>query len=208
MPRSQQDAWEAFRSLAGPNHPAVKPWMGRAPGLSGNVREGAGSSCVVAQQLREGYWPYPWLEMPPGGLPFDEFDSINTPAANGVENVVLSYQIPFGYDGVILAVANIFTGPGFVPGSGDLVWRIRVGGANLTGRPQLNYSNIQVGLGGTATPRDVQGGILVTSGQFVVYTVTHTVGSPIVPGGTRIVCNIQGFYWPRGSSPTYTGGAR
>lgn len=218
MSRSQRDAWDAYVALAGPNHPSVQPWMRGGRGGAGNRQSGGlggngapvsatGGGCVVAQQWDRGYWPYPWSEMPPGGLPFDVFDSIATPAANGTETRVLQFQVPFGYDGIVLAVANVFTGPGFVEGSGNLVWRIRVGSPSLQGRPQLNYSNIRNTLGSTQTPRDVQGGIQIVSGQFLEYSVTHALGSPIVPGGTRIICNIQGFYWPRGSTPIASGGA-
>lgn len=205
MARSMREAWEAYRALSGRGRP--QPPSGPTDGL-GAAAASVGRGCVVAQQWDRGYWPYPWSEMPPGGLPFDEFDSIATPAANSVETAVLQFQIPFGYDGIILAVTNFFTGPGFVEGSGDLTWRIRIGSPQLQGRPQLNYSNIQVTLGSLGQPRDVQGGIQVTSGQYAEYTVTHALGSPIVPGGTRIVCNIQGFYWPRGSTPIATGGTR
>lgn len=160
-----------------------------------------GDDCAPQQQREAGYWPYPWIEMPPGGEPFDEFASIVTPNANGVEILVLSFDIPFAYDGIILGVFNGFTGPGFVEGSGNLIWRIRVGQANLQGKPVRNYNNIRNTLGSLAQARSVQGGILVQSGQIVQYTVTHAIGSPIVPAGTRIICNIAGFYWPRGTSP-------
>lgn len=162
--------------------------------------------CVVQQKVLDGYQPDPWVEMPPGGLPFDPFGTIVTPAANSVETLVLQFRIPYQYDGIILGVTNLFTGPGFVEGSGDLVWRIRVGQPNLLGRPQRNYENILQTMGDLGDPRTVQGGIVVTSNQFVEYSVTHTIGSPIVPAGTRIICNVQGFYWPRGSSVRSAGG--
>lgn len=205
MAFSEKSAWEAFVARVGHKHPAVSPWVRQPP------RRGLGArmeGCVVAEEWQRGYWPYPWLEMPPGGFPFDEFASIDTPAANGVETLVLQFAIPFGCDGVVLGIANVFTGPGFVEGSGNLTWRIRVGAASLQGSPQLNYANIINTLGSAQTPREVQGGIIVTSGQYLTYSVIHALGSPIIPGGTRILCNIQGYYWPRGSSPTASGGAR
>lgn len=205
--RSMQEAWSMLAANRGS---AVQRGGRRTNGLAG-INSGptdVGGSCVVAQQWDKGYWPYPWSEMPPGGLPFDEFQSIVTPAANGTETVVLQFQVPFGYDGIVLGVMNIFTGPGFVEGSGSLTWRIRVGQPSLQGRPQLNYSNIINTMGSLSQPREVHGGIQIISGQFLEYSVTHALLSPIVPAGTRIVCNIAGYYWPRGASPIASGGAQ
>jgi hypothetical protein len=64
-----------------------------------------------------------------------------------------------------------------------------------------NYSDIRFSLGSLQQPRTVFGGILVDSGQTIQYSVTHAIGSPIVPAGTRIIANVAGFYWPRGASP-------
>lgn len=187
-----RDAWRQYVALVGENHPTIR-------------RNGVGNcgpqECAPETERGKGYWPEPWVEMPPGGLPFDEFGSIATPAANGAENAVLTFQVPYGFDGIILAHANMFTGPGFVEGSGDLVWRIRIGKPSLQGRPQRNYGNITTTRGGVEEARTVYGGIQATSDDTVQYSVTHTVGSPIPPAGTRIICNLAGFYWPRGASP-------
>jgi len=212
MARGIQDAWSAYRALAGPADALVAKTRrgGRTGGLSGIMADQemqagqqtkAYPGCTVAETWERGYWPYPWSEMPPGGLPFDPFGSITTPAANGTETVALQFEVPYGYDGIITGIANAFTGPGFVEGSGDLTWRIRVGQPNLQGRPQRNYSSIQQSMGSVEQPREVPGGIQVVSNQFIEYSVVHAIGSPIVPAGTRIICNIQGYYWPRGSTP-------
>lgn len=176
------EAWQTRIQAVGPNHPTVTPW------------------CSAEQERAAGYWPYPWVQMPPGGLAFDPIAYIATPAANSVETVVLQFQVPFDYDGIILGVANSFSGPGFVEGSGDLTWRLRVGLPGLQGAPVRNYSAITSTLGSPGQARTVPGGIPIGSNQYVEYTVTHRLGSPIVPAGTRIMCNVTGYYWPRGSS--------
>lgn len=182
---SLRDGWDHFVALAGYNHPAVKPNLHR---------------CGLGEAVQGGYHPQPWVEMPPGGEPFDVIRDIATPDSNDTETVVLSYQIPFGFDGVILGIGNLFSGGTFEEGSGDLVWRIRVGQPGTSGRPVRNYSNIRTSMGGFSAPRDVFGGILVHSEDYITYTVTHASGSPIVPGGTVVICNVAGFYWPRGSA--------
>lgn len=214
---TQKDAWDSYVALAGVKDPTVAPWVrGGRGGLRRAGNRGFGEltppselpmsnvgvpQCAVAADWEQGYWPMPWVEMPPGGLPFDPFGSIDTPAANGVETLVLQFRIPYNYDGIITGICNLFTGPGFVETSGNLIWRIRVGQPNLQGRPVRNYSDIRQSMGDLGQPRDVAGGIQVISDQYVEYSVTHSLGSPIVPAGTRIICNIQGYYWPRGSSP-------
>jgi hypothetical protein len=182
---SAQDAWKSYVGLAGMKHPTVKPWV---------------KDCQKGIERELGYWPEPWAEMPPGGEPFDVIESIQTPPANGVETVVLQYLIPFGFDGVILGIANYFTGTGFVESSGDLIWRIRRGIPGIGGSTVRNYSAITTTMGSPLGTREVFGGILVTSEDYITYTVTNRAGGPIIPSNNRIVCNIAGFYWPRGSS--------
>lgn len=206
----QQTAWEAFTALAGLKDPMVSPWVrGRRVGFGSDRNDDSERSsslfsrvghCAIAEERAMGYWPMPWVEMPPGGIPFDPFAAITTPAANGVETEVLQFKVPYGYDGIINGITNLFTGPGFVEGSGDLIWRIRVGQPQLQGRPQRNYSSIRQTMGDLTSPREVPGGIRIIADQFVEYSVVHSLGSPIVPAGTRIICNIQGYYWPRGAS--------
>lgn len=187
MTPSIREAWDIMVAKLGVNHPTIAPHCSE--------------ECNSDLQREKGYWPEPWVEMPRGGLPFDEFDSIVTPAANGTETLVLSFEVPFGYDGIILSHTNVFTGPGFTEGSGNLVWRIRIGNPSLQGRPQRNYQNITTTRGDLTEGRTVYGGMSLSSGDFAQYSVTHAVLSPIVPAGTRIICNLAGFYWPRGSSP-------
>lgn len=178
----QLEAWQMRVSRLGAGHPSIKPW------------------CSADEEREKGYWPYPWVHMPPGGEAFDPDAFITTPAANSTETLVLQFQVPQGYDGVITGVTNLFTGPGFVEGSGNLIWRIRIGLPNLQGRPVRNYSSIDRTLGTFEFPRDVAGGIIIGSNQYIEYTVTHLLGSPIIPAGTRIMCNLIGYYWPKGSN--------
>ncbi len=143
----------------------------------------------------------PWVEMPEGGVPYDAFGVIATPVAGAPETIVTfldgPFIVPVGMDGVIHYVSNLFTGPGFNQGSGDLVWRLRIGAPGLAGRPVRNYSNIRTTLGSLETARIVPGGLLIRSTEEVTYTITHSAASPIVPAGTRIIVSISGWLWPR-----------
>jgi len=138
------------------------------------------------------YPSLPWNEFPDGGQAFDYAGVIGTPAAAGAETVALSFITPYGWDGVVKRLSHNYTGGGFVPGSGDLTWRIRVGGAFVK-----NYEAITVEFGTTTEPRPTDG-IRVFSGQLVEYIVNHAAASGLAVGGTNIICFLAGWFYPRG----------
>jgi len=125
------------------------------------------------------------------GFPFDTTSSIVTPLAGAAETVVLTFTVPFGVDGSIRGIHNQYTGPGFVEGSGDLIWRIRVAGAYVR-----NYNDIRTTMGSLVNPRLVEGGVEILSDQLVEYTVEHTALSLLPAAGTRIICSLRGRFWP------------
>lgn len=137
-------------------------------------------------------WVPEWVQPPPKFQPFDYQGVIQTPA-DGVttDQIVLSFVVPVGFSGVIKRLSGNYTGPGFVQGSGNLIWRIIVNGV-----PVKNYSNILIEFGSIVTPRTTDG-IIISSGQVVQYVVnrpTTVVASP----GTFVICTAAGYYWPQG----------
>ncbi|MBK8200668.1 MAG: hypothetical protein IPK75_20215 [Acidobacteria bacterium] len=112
------------------------------PGLPG----GPGGGNVTVNTPGQAAYP-PWEVAPPGSQPFDYVGVISTPAAGSTDQLVLSFQVPFGWDGTIKKITNVYTGPGFFEGSGDLIWRIRRDGQFVK-----NYDSILVTFG------DVQNG--------------------------------------------------
>jgi hypothetical protein len=156
--------------------------------------------CAVEETLEQEqsvwYPSSPWIDMPEDGVPFDEVRFIDTPAANGVETVIFTAQLPTGYRGVIKYYHHHFQGPGFNEGSGDLIWRIRQGPPGTAGRTVRNFGDMRSTRGSLQQPRIIPGGILLDLNDFMTYTVTHAVGSPIIPGGTRIFATLSGWFWP------------
>ena len=132
----------------------------------------------------------PWIVQPSGFVSFDQPGIIATPAANGVENNVITINVPLGFDGVIKKLSNEYTGGGFVEGSGDLIWRIY---RNNT--PVRNYDNITVQLGGLRSNRDIAG-IRIYSGQQIRFTVTHDPASGLAVAGTSVICFLSGWFYP------------
>lgn len=132
----------------------------------------------------------PYLIMPPQGRQYQEINSIPLPPNNGLDTLVTEFVVPMGYDGVITSVVNFYTGAGFAEGSGDLVWRVRVGL-----RWARNFGQIDTTLGSLASPCPLfRGGIRISSNQRIQYFVNHAVASGLAGG--RIVCGLFGWFYP------------
>ena len=134
----------------------------------------------------------PWVKMPGQGKRFGHPSSITLPAADGADHLVQSFIVPYGYDGVIVAPVNLYTGQGFEEGSGVLTWRIK-----LNMRWVKDYGNIQTTIGSLTQPYyNANSQILLLSGQLVQYFVNRQAGDLSLNGG-RIICGLWGWFWPR-----------
>jgi len=116
-------------------------------------------------------------------------------APAGVDQLVFSDRMPLGYDGLIVLLSNVWNGTGFVEGSGDITWRVK-----LDRRFIPDYDTILVSLSNlSVTAGEIVGqGIPVYSGQLVQYFVNFAAGSEnrLNPGG-KTLCAISGYKWPR-----------
>lgn len=135
----------------------------------------------------------PWITMPPQGRRFQEVNTISLPAIN-TDTTVLDFRVPLGYDGVINGIVDRVIGAGFVEGSGDVEWRIRL---NLHYLP--DYGDIQTSLGDLTNPCSMQGGgIRIKSGQLVrYYVMINAAGAAHLDPNDRILCSLSGWYYPR-----------
>jgi hypothetical protein len=99
-------------------------------------------------------------------------------------------HVPQGYDGVISSLVQQYTGTGFVDGSGDLKWRIRIGD-----RWAEDMGNMITQLGSLQSPYQIyRSGIRLRDRDAVSYVVNHAVGSSL--SGGRIICGCFGWYYP------------
>lgn len=132
----------------------------------------------------------PWVQPPQGHLPFLDHAALAVPGPPGpaAAGVVLTMNVPQGYDGVINAISNNYVAGGFVSGSGDLIWRILA-----DGRAIRNFNNIIVEFGTLQIPRVVDG-IRVFSGQAITYTINHPANAAL---GGNTVCTLKGYFYPR-----------
>lgn len=132
----------------------------------------------------------PYLVMPEDARQFQVINSISLPAAGDPESTVTEMVVPVGYEGVITSVVNYWTGTGFVDGSGDLIWRIKIGPVYAR-----DFGQILTSLGSLTSPCTLfRGGLRLRSFQRVQYRFEHDSGSAL--SGGRIVCAFLGWFYP------------
>lgn len=137
----------------------------------------------------------PWVDASPGAITFNPDKAIPLPDPATIDAIVLSFHVPIGYDGIILAQYNCYRGGGvFVEGSGDIVWRVRVNGRYLR-----DMGNIQFTLGSPQQLSPCPGGLWVMSGNLVEYVVSapNGSGSLPLPGQGNILAGLHGWFFPR-----------
>jgi hypothetical protein len=138
--------------------------------------------------------PPPWVAMPSQGRRYQQIGSILLPAVEGVDNLVTTFSVPTGYDGVIVSIVGMFTGTGFVEGSGDLHYRIQINRRWLK-----DYGDIQTTMGTVASPCMIyRGGVRLRTQETVRYWVQVGAGGlgHLDPTG-RIVCAFFGWFYPQ-----------
>lgn len=135
----------------------------------------------------------PWVKMPPQAKRFSYIQSIPLPSTLGVDELILSYRVPLGYDGVINYIVQNYTGQGFQEGQGDLVWRLQ-----LNERYVKNFGNTTTQIGTlTSGPISPNASIIVQSNQLVQYFVNLGPNALADLMGGRVICSTWGFWWPR-----------
>jgi len=136
----------------------------------------------------------PWVAMPASGRRFQQIGSIPRPAAEGADFLVTTFQVPTGFDGVIVSVVGMFTGAGFVEGSGDMHYRIQINRRWLK-----DYGDVQTTMGTVASPCMIyRGGVRLRTQEVCRYWVQLGAGAlgRLDPMG-RIVCAFFGWFYPQ-----------
>jgi len=132
----------------------------------------------------------PYLVMPEDARQFQIIDSIALPAPGAAESTVTEFTVPTGYEGVITSVVNYWTGAGFTDGSGDLIWRIKIGPIYAR-----DFGEILTALGSLTSPCTLfRGGLRLRTFQRVQYRFQHSALSGLAGG--RIVCGFLGWFYP------------
>jgi hypothetical protein len=136
----------------------------------------------------------PWVKMPVQGKRFSYINSIPLPVSGyGTDQLVLSFLVPLGWDGVINYVVQNYTGQGFQEGSGDLTWRLQL---NERYVKNLGSTTMQIGTL-TSGPISPNTSIVVLSNQLVQYFVNVAASAAADLNGGRIIASCWGWFWPR-----------
>lgn len=127
--------------------------------------------------------------------------SAATPAF-GTQILLATYQVPIGWEGLLVSVMNTITGDGgsFIEGSGDLFWTIDIdiplGAPLISGHFLPGYASVLRSLGNLSEQWSVIRGWRMKSGETYRYKVTNVqnvaVGSPSFCHGS-----LNGLVWPQ-----------
>lgn len=130
----------------------------------------------------------PWIEPPPQFDPVDVISYVTIPAI-GDSEIVLSYRVTRGRDGVIISYANNYIGDGFQEGSGNLYWQYL-----RNGNPIKFYEKVLASLGRVESPTRHPSGFRIFDNDLIQIKVFNV---SIDPAGQLIGGRILGWQYPK-----------
>jgi hypothetical protein len=134
--------------------------------------------------------------MPPEGVEFTPHAYVAIPA-QGAQAVVVQFDVPPGFNGVINRFANEFVGGGFQQGQGLITWVLYLDFLNLV--PAPNFQSIVASLGSVNNPK-ILNGIRIKEKQRVTLLVKNAAAG-VVPAGQQIGGLIGGYFYPVALTP-------
>ena len=156
-------------------------------------------SCCLIPSNGNPLWDQPdWQVMPPNGAKFEQMAGQPVTAFQqagvftGLDTVILRFQVPIGYDGVINRLIFGYTGNGFTDFSGSIVWRAKVGA-----RFVRNMGNVRNTYGSFGSPFLVPAtdNMRLISGQTVTLYANIPADSPVQGG--QVTAGAFGWLSPR-----------
>ena len=151
-------------------------------------------SCCRIPELGTPIWSQPpWQVMPSSGLRLNQVYVADTGTVpfDGADHLLGEFVVEEGYDGAVTNFAFGFTGNGFTQGSGNLIWRVKIGQ-----RYAHNLGNVTIAIGDITDQFAIPGSSWrLISGQTVQIFVNIPAGSPI--NGGQILGATIGWTYPR-----------
>ncbi len=134
----------------------------------------------------------PLHRIPEEGREFHKYGAIGVPAAPSVDTQIFQFRVPLGYDGILYGVLCKYVGPGFVNGSGDLIWRFQ-----MNRRWIKSLHTVPAELGDFTGYAQLDEFVRVRSGQTIRAFGWLSPLSGIVPGpDKRVIAAVQGWFYP------------
>lgn len=138
----------------------------------------------------------PFNTPPEANAPLNEVGSVDGAGTAGTTPIILSFDVPDGWDGLIQWIKVQYTGSNFINNSGSLIWALRVDGLYIKG-----YQDLRSQFQGTENGLKISPGIIIKSDQLI--EIICTVDPTFVPqGGSQIIAGVSGFYYPNGIART------
>lgn len=168
---------------------ALWQWISKHGGLK---------SCCRIPELGAPIYSYPpWQVMPSNAIRFGPNNIYYQPIATfgppftGVDVVLGEFQCDLGYEGAITHFLCGFTGTGHQDGSGDIVWRLKIGQ-----RFAKDVGNVVTTFGSIQTALTIPGSAYrFISGQTIQLIANIPAGSPVSNG--RVFAGVLGWMYPR-----------
>lgn len=161
---------------------------------------GLKTCCQIPELGAPIYNEPPWQKMPANSFEFNPMNGLPVSAFqtagvfNATDTLILSIQVPSGYDGIINRFVASTTGvTGYNDFTGDIVWRLKYGI-----RYAKSLGNVDNTFGSFNNAIQVPGVnvIRVISGQTIEVFANVPVNSPISGTGT-INAGVFGWFYPR-----------
>lgn len=183
--------------------------------LSGPAAVKAFNRVRETEQRRDA-WPYEWLCPSEAAKPVFQSAVIAAPAVN-TQALVLEYTVPAGEQFALCGLVQLYSGAGYVPGDGDILWSVDVdsplGVLSFQGFPLPGLGLIQIplggfvgtaGAGGVATPWEFrkpwilkQNAVLRSKVYLPDPNPVTGVNNAISAGSPNFLISVfSGFTWP------------
>jgi hypothetical protein len=179
----------ASRSHSYPSHPSGSAPLHYAPQASpvlipppANMQTSQQNSAFVNT-----YKP-PWVDPPPQFDPVDVIDYVALPAI-GDSEIIVSYQVSKGRNGIIHSYANNFVGGSFQEGGGQIYWQYL-----RNGNPIKFYNMILASLGSVAQPTRHPSGFRIFENDLIqikIFNVSLAIGGGLSGG------RLLGWQYPK-----------
>lgn len=156
------------------------------------ARGGLEMVCKTMRQKR--YLRAPWEQMPPEGERLNKLASIPLPALENVDTPIVDFTMPVGWDGVATNVMMTITGSGFIEGSGDVIWRMKVGDRWIP-----DFSNVIFQLNDLRNPHSLVGGYirLLSLQRVQIFASLGTGALGRLDPADRINAAVVGWQYPK-----------
>lgn len=153
-----------------------------------------GLAMTTRGQRARRYQRPPWETMPPEGERLNQLGSIALPAIEQVDTLVLDFQMPFAWDGVATNVMMTLAGSGLVEGSGDVVWRLKVGDRWIP-----DFSNVIFQLNDLRNPHALVGGYIraLSLQRIRIYAALGAGALGRLDPNSRINAGFVGWKYPK-----------